>query len=546
MEYISGDSLKDLIDSGRILHIPFHNRLENIIRQVGDALAFAHDRQIVHRDIKPDNVRIIGNGDKAYLLDFSVAVTDIHQTQTGIGTPLYMPPEVLPSKAADIFSFAVVAYEVLFGHHPIFFKDDHVISASRAQDLMMDRLPDAAWRLPSTVGPQQSGFPPDIDWASVDATFMQALAYEKANRPSSAIEFVHALRMALQPVYREPIAGDDDEALQVQPSYTYVGDWNPFEEPANGLDSIGINGHASEPSGPSSISHHDATTDSPDPHNHTTNPGIPPAERAYQGLLIVGFLAIVLMIGGGALLSGILTNGENDSDSPTPPLVQAPSATPTAEDTPTLTAPPTNTSTPVSSATTTASATTSPSRTPSASATNTRTLRPSATGSPTQTPTSTASSTSTMTITPSATHTASPTPSLTATPTWTVTPTQTPTQTPSATVAFTQSTTPLSEDLSDNLTTLAGIMRIRDTDQLYDCPQFNLIYEYIEQRRNEPGPYQTYGEELVGDQSPLTTIYDGFCLDQTAPVPFDDDYEIENDSAINLLSDILKELENGE
>jgi len=91
-----------------------------ITAQVAEALAFAHDRGVVHRDIKPPNIMIVGNG-RVKLMDFGIArvrQSDL-KTQTGVmlGTPRYMSPEQVSGRPtdhrSDIFSLGTVIYEML-------------------------------------------------------------------------------------------------------------------------------------------------------------------------------------------------------------------------------------------------------------------------------------------------------------------------------------------------------------------------------------------------------------------------------------------------
>lgn len=93
-----------------------------IVEQVADALAFAHDRGVVHRDIKPPNIMLVGRG-RVKIMDFGIArmrSSDL-KTQTGmmLGTPRYMSPEQVAGRPvdqrSDIFSLGTVLYEVLTG-----------------------------------------------------------------------------------------------------------------------------------------------------------------------------------------------------------------------------------------------------------------------------------------------------------------------------------------------------------------------------------------------------------------------------------------------
>jgi serine/threonine-protein kinase len=88
-------------------------------------LDFAHDRQILHRDVKPANILVRSDG-FAKLTDFGIAkissITGITRSGTVLGTLHYMPPEILKTETADHradqYSLAVVAYEALAGCKP--------------------------------------------------------------------------------------------------------------------------------------------------------------------------------------------------------------------------------------------------------------------------------------------------------------------------------------------------------------------------------------------------------------------------------------------
>ncbi|AKU98508.1 Serine/threonine protein kinase [Labilithrix luteola] len=122
MEWIDGVTLLDALRG-----MSLGDRVR-VLGEVADALAFAHERGVVHRDVKPANVLIDAHG-RARLADFGIARQtnarpETFTTREGmiLGTPRYMAPEQTASSnvtpAADQFAWGVLAYEVLTGRHP--------------------------------------------------------------------------------------------------------------------------------------------------------------------------------------------------------------------------------------------------------------------------------------------------------------------------------------------------------------------------------------------------------------------------------------------
>jgi len=126
MPYIEGESLREKLDREGALPIPEAAR---ILREVADALAYAHGQGVVHRDIKPDNIML--SSGHAEIMDFGVAkaVTDatgaesITSTGMAIGTPAYMAPEQAAADSsvdhrADIYAVGTMGYEMVAGRPP--------------------------------------------------------------------------------------------------------------------------------------------------------------------------------------------------------------------------------------------------------------------------------------------------------------------------------------------------------------------------------------------------------------------------------------------
>jgi tetratricopeptide (TPR) repeat protein len=123
MEYIEGESLKERIRrQGRLTT----GEALPIIRQILSALQEAHERGVIHRDLKPQNIMLDRNG-VPHIMDFGIARSEMETTgltATGmmIGTPDYMPPEQVKGEKADqqsdLFSLGVILYEALTGDLP--------------------------------------------------------------------------------------------------------------------------------------------------------------------------------------------------------------------------------------------------------------------------------------------------------------------------------------------------------------------------------------------------------------------------------------------
>lgn len=122
MEFIDGVELRSLLTLGQPMRV---TRALSIAAQVADGLGYAHQRGVVHRDVKPANIMVPGSG-PVKITDFGIARMRSSQalTQTGtmLGSPKYMSPEQVLGKRADhrsdIFSLGVILYEMLTGAAP--------------------------------------------------------------------------------------------------------------------------------------------------------------------------------------------------------------------------------------------------------------------------------------------------------------------------------------------------------------------------------------------------------------------------------------------
>jgi eukaryotic-like serine/threonine-protein kinase len=146
MPFVAGSSLRERL--GKVGSLPIPEAV-SVLRDVARALAYAHERGVVHRDIKPDNVLLSGGA--AVVTDFGIAKaltaarteahdTTITQVGSGVGTPAYMAPEQAagdPSvdHRADVYAFGCLAYELLTGETPFHGRPMHQVLAAHFAEL---------------------------------------------------------------------------------------------------------------------------------------------------------------------------------------------------------------------------------------------------------------------------------------------------------------------------------------------------------------------------------------------------------------------------
>ena len=181
MELIEGETLSSLLRRGRL---PLGAAV-GVAEQLLNALAYAHARGVVHRDIKPDNVFVTDDG-RIKLTDFGIAHagggTALTQAGTVMGTPGYMAPEQVRGEAvdarADLFSVGVMLFEMLAGENP--FIADGAHTTAIMYRVLNEVLPDVR----STISEATQG---------LAATIAVATAKDATQRFASAEDMRRAL-----------------------------------------------------------------------------------------------------------------------------------------------------------------------------------------------------------------------------------------------------------------------------------------------------------------------------------------------------------------
>ena len=184
MEFVDGKTLKQVLKQRGHLSV---TEVIDIMSQLTDGMAHAHDAYIVHRDIKPQNIMILSNG-MIKITDFGVATalnsTQLTQTNSVMGTVHYLPPEQAQGKGStirsDIYSMGIMMYELLSGLVP--YKGDNAVEIALKH--LKEPLPSI--RKVSSSIPQ-----------SIENIIIKATAKNPKNRYSDAREMYEDLKTAL-------------------------------------------------------------------------------------------------------------------------------------------------------------------------------------------------------------------------------------------------------------------------------------------------------------------------------------------------------------
>lgn len=289
MELIAGRSLRSiLLDEGRLAP----ERAVLLMREICAGVGAAHRNNVIHRDLKPDNIMVIppgvvGEVETAKVVDFGIAklrdaasVKSLTETGVVMGTPYYMSPEQCRAEPldarSDVYSLATMLYEMLSGSPPF--------TAASVTGVVVKHLTEEPPHLPSNLD-----LPPQID-----QVIQRALSKDPELRQADAAVLARELQSALKHSQEEPVA----------PSQT-LRDVIPMTRPVAALSGQGY-----------------ATTRAPSPQQSTGVDIAQTSPRSSTRVIVVA-AAVVLLLGG---LTAIWMYLNRDSDRGSPPQSSGQSA----------------------------------------------------------------------------------------------------------------------------------------------------------------------------------------------------------------------------
>ena len=192
MDFASGGTLRKRHPRGTILSL---TTIISYIKQVADALQYAHDQRVIHRDVKPENM-LVREHDELLLSDFGIAIaaqsSRYQSTQNMGGTIAYIAPEQIqghPRTASDQYSLGIVVYEWLSGNCPFHGSMTEIV----AQHLAVS---------PQPLREKVPAISPDVE-----QVVTTALAKDPKRRFGSMLAFAAALEQASQVKQTEPELG---------------------------------------------------------------------------------------------------------------------------------------------------------------------------------------------------------------------------------------------------------------------------------------------------------------------------------------------------
>jgi serine/threonine-protein kinase len=207
MAYVTGDNLAKRLHDHGTLGV---DETRRTLRDVADALAYAHERGVVHRDIKPDNILLDAQSGRPMVTDFGIAraVSDgdsrLTATGTAIGTPVYMSPEQAAGERqidgrSDLYSLGIVGYQMLTGEPPFM--------ANSTPAILVKHISER----PTPIQQRRMDAPDDLA-----RVIMSLLEKDPADRLPSAAAVVTALDSGIVPTTTRTSRGTSAAAVATE------------------------------------------------------------------------------------------------------------------------------------------------------------------------------------------------------------------------------------------------------------------------------------------------------------------------------------------
>jgi predicted ATPase/serine/threonine protein kinase/DNA-binding CsgD family transcriptional regulator len=208
MDYAPNGSLRRRHAAGEVVPLPL---IVSYLKQVADALQYAHDQKLIHCDVKPENM-LLGRREEVLLSDFGIA-TIAHSTgslsaEAAMGTIAYMAPEQIqghPRPASDQYALGVTAYEWLCGERPF---------SGSFTELVTQHL----WQPPPSLQDRAPAITP-----AVEQVVLRALAKDPKGRFATVAAFAAALEQANQEALLPAAPGSPGELSEAVPPASRSG-----------------------------------------------------------------------------------------------------------------------------------------------------------------------------------------------------------------------------------------------------------------------------------------------------------------------------------
>lgn len=226
MEYIAGKTLKDYINTHGALSA---EHAVSVMQQLVSGISHAHHNNIVHRDIKPQNVLMNGDDD-VKITDFGIAMalnSTVHtKTNSVIGTVHYLSPEQarggMATKRSDIYSLGIVFYELLTGELPFSAETAVAIALKHLQEetpSVRDRFPEIPQSVENVIL-KATAKDSTYRYATADEMYddlLTVLSPERANEPKFLLPFDEDKTMAIPAIKEVPKSAAPEDTVKMAP-----------------------------------------------------------------------------------------------------------------------------------------------------------------------------------------------------------------------------------------------------------------------------------------------------------------------------------------